>query len=108
MPKFAIKNVGGWTMYDHGVNNAMGTKSCATWYRQSRNATDAKASYKKLTMQDTYHGQPHGIWSADECFGGRNLNRGIELCAVVEQMYSLQHMFRVQADPAFLDRCERI
>ena len=28
-----------------------------------------------------------------------------ELCAVVEQMYSLQHMFRVQADPAFLDRC---
>ena len=47
-------------------------------------------------MQDTYHGQPHGIWAADECFGGRDLNRGIELCAVVEQMYSLQHMFRVQ------------
>ena len=28
------------------------------------------------------------MWSADECFGGRSLNRGIELCAVVEQMYS--------------------
>ena len=108
MPKFAIKNVGGWTMYDHGVNNAMGTKSCAVWYRQSGNATDAQASYKKLAMQDTYHGQPHGIWAADECFGGLDLNRGIELCAVVEQMYSLQHMFRVQGDPAFLDKCERI
>jgi hypothetical protein len=47
-------------------------------------------------MQDTYHGQPHGIWAADECFGGLDLNRGIELCAVVEQMYSLQHMFHVQ------------
>jgi DUF1680 family protein len=43
-----------------------------------------------------------------ECFGGRNLNRGIELCAVVEQMYSLQHMFRVHGDPYFLDKCERI
>ena len=51
MPKFAIKNVGGWTMYDHGVNNAMGTKSCAVWYRQSRNESDARASYKKLHMQ---------------------------------------------------------
>jgi hypothetical protein len=91
-----------------GVNNAMGTKSCAVWYRQSANATDADRSYKKLAMQETYHGQPHGIWSADECFGGRDLNRGIELCAVVEQMYSLQHMFRVQGDPSFLDRTERI
>lgn len=59
-------------------------------------------------MQDKYHGQPHGMFSADECFGGRDLNRGIELCAVVEQMYSLQHMFRVHGDPYFLDRCERI
>ena len=32
----------------------------------------------------------------------------IELCAVVEQMYSLQHMFRVHGDVDFLDRCERI
>jgi hypothetical protein len=86
----------------------MGTKSCAVWYRQSRNQTDAMASYTKLRMQEQYHGQPHGIWAADECFGGRDLNRGIELCAVVEQMYSLQHMFRVQGDPAFLDKCERI
>merc|ERR1711957_989927 len=35
-------------------------------------------------------------------------NRGIELCAVVEQMYSLQYMFRVEGDPTFLDRMERI
>ena len=91
-------------MFDHGVNNAMGTKSCAVWYRQSRNDSDAAASYTKLKAQDMYHGQPHGMFSADECFGGRNLNRGIELCAVVEQMYSLQHMFRVHGDPYFLDR----
>jgi hypothetical protein len=108
MPKFPEKNVPKWSMYDHGVNNAMGTKSCATWYRQSHNETEGERSYHKLAMQDEWHGQPHGMFSADECFGGRDLNRGIELCAVVEQMYSLQHMFRVHGDPYFLDRCERI
>ena len=34
MPKFPERNVGGWSMYDHGVNNAMGTKSCTVWYSQ--------------------------------------------------------------------------
>ena len=48
------------------------------------------------------------MFSADECFGGRQLNRGIELCAVVEQMYSTQALFRTFGDPGFLDRCERI
>jgi len=108
MPKYPKENVSGWTLWDHGVNNAMGTKSCSTWYRQSKNETDSKAAYKKLQQQDEFHGQPHGMFSADECFGGRDLNRGIELCAVVEQMYSLQHNFRVLGDPYFLDRYERI
>ena len=108
MPKFPTENVAHWDMYDHGVNNAMGTKSCATWMRQSHNETEGNRSYHKLQMQEKYHGQPHGMFSADECFGGRDLNRGIELCAVVEQMYSLQHMFRVHGDTVFLDKCERI
>ena len=108
MPKFPEANVGAWSMYDHGVNNAMGTKSCTTWYRQSHSTSDAAAAAHKLYMQDQWHGQPHGMWSADECFGGRDLNRGIELCAVVEQMYSLQHMFRTHGDPSYMDRVERI
>lgn len=33
--------------------------------------------------------QPHGMFAADECFGGRNLNRGIELCAVVRSWASV-------------------
>ena len=86
----------------------MGTKSCAVWSRQSHNASDPLQSYIKLDMQDRFHGQPHGMYSADECFGGRNLNRGIELCAVVEQMYSLGIIYQVQGDPYFMDRLERI
>ena len=39
---------------------------------------------------------------------GRALNRGIELCAVVEQMYSLQQSFLALGDLRLLDRMERI
>ena len=88
---------------DHGVNNAMATKSSATWYRQSGNESDAAHARQKLTVQDRFHGQPHGMFSADECFGGRELNRGIELCAVVEQMYSLQHNFKVTSEEYLVD-----
>ena len=57
MPKFPTENVPKWDMFDHGVNNAMGTKSCATWMRQSHNETEGNRSYQKLEMQDMYHGQ---------------------------------------------------
>merc|ERR1719502_1293637 len=89
------------------MNNAMATKSCAVWGRQdpSYNATAAVAA--KLAKQQL-HAQPYGMFAADECFGGRALNRGIELCAVVEQIYSLQHNFKVLGDLAYLDRAERI
>ena len=97
-----------WTMYDHGVNNAQGTKWAAVWYRQSADKSLLPHTSKMVEMQLAYHGQPHGMFAADECFGGRELNRGIELCAVVEQMYSLEVAFRVTGEVALLDRIERI
>ena len=117
MPKFPTKNVPKWDMFDHGVNNAMGTKSCATWMRQSHNEvsnphlilniltsssphphlilsqTEGNRSYQKLEMQDTYHGQPHGMFSADECFGGRDLNRGALLWSLLPHFPTLPPCF---------------
>ena len=29
--------------------------------------SDAAGAYSKLKTQDTYQGQPHGMFSADEC-----------------------------------------
>ena len=39
----------------------------------AKNQSDVKAAYTKLQQQDKWHGQPHGMFSADECFGGREL-----------------------------------
>ena len=48
------------------------------------------------------------MFTGDECLAGSNPIQGTELCAVVEFMYSLEHLFSVFGDPAFGDRLERV
>ena len=102
-------NVPKWNMQSHGVNNAMGTKAASVggWIGSEGKITKSDLDHQ-LATQDKWHGQPHGMFSADECFGGKGLSRGIELCAVVEQMYSLQASFRQFGDVSYIDRAERI
>ncbi|MBV9713404.1 MAG: glycoside hydrolase family 127 protein [Ktedonobacteraceae bacterium] len=57
---------------------------------------------------DTYHGQVTGIFSGDEVLAGKNPVQGIELCAVVEYMFSLETLLAISGVPAFADRLERI
>ncbi|KAJ9470544.1 hypothetical protein DIPPA_18533 [Diplonema papillatum] len=98
-----------WNLFDHGVNNAMGTKAGAVGVRLGEGGRVNQSDFENmLHMQMKYHGQPHGVFSADECYGGRNLTRGIELCAVVEQMYSLEVSFHQFGDVKILDLAERI
>lgn len=59
-------------------------------------------------MLEQFHGMPTGAFSADECFGGREPTRGVELCTIVETAFSLNAMTRIQGDARFADRAERI
>ena len=77
------------------------------WGRQDSSYNAAAAVATKLAKQQL-HGQPHGMFAADECFGGRALNRGIELCAVVEQMYSLYINFKTLGDPSLCGFFQRL
>ena len=61
-----------------------------------------------IELLDRHHGQVNGMFSGDECLAGRNPLQGTELCAVVEFMYSLEHLFSVFGDAAFGDRLERV
>eukprot|EP00730_Choanoeca_flexa_P003737 TRINITY_DN11492_c1_g4_i1.p1 TRINITY_DN11492_c1_g4~~TRINITY_DN11492_c1_g4_i1.p1 ORF type:complete len:683 (+),score=145.01 TRINITY_DN11492_c1_g4_i1:290-2050(+) len=86
----------------------MALKSAAVWFRHSHNTSQLANTYHMLAMQDHYQGQPHGLFAADECFAGRALNRGVELCAVVETMFSLGIMYQVHGDVGLLDRLELV
>jgi len=98
----------GITLATHGVNNAMALKTAGIWWQVSGNPDDKTGAYKALELLDTYHGQPNGMFAADEHYAGRDPTQGTELCAVVEMMYSMEELIAAVGDARFGDRLEQI
>jgi hypothetical protein len=95
-------------MFAHGVNNAMALKTSAVWSLVSKSDVDGNAVYRALDVLDRYHPLPNGMFSATEHYAGPDPSQGVELCAVVEALYSLQQVLAVVPDPLLADRMERI
>jgi uncharacterized protein len=95
-------------MQTHGVNNAMALKSSALWWVVSGDDCYRTGVQQQLTTLDNHHGIPNGMFSADEHLAGKNPSQGIELCAVVEQMFSLEQSIAILGDAAFGDRLEKV
>ena len=95
-------------MRAHGVNNAMALKTSAIWSLVSGEAQDRDAILTALDVLDRYHGQPNGMFSADEHYAGRDPSEGTELCAVVEAMFSLEQSVAARGGVQLADRLERI
>lgn len=95
-------------MLAHGVNNAMALKTSAVWSLVSKSDADRNAIYHALDVLDRYHPLPNGMFSATEHYAGPDPSQGVELCAVVEALYSLQQVLAIVGDPALADRIERI
>jgi len=96
------------TLSTHGVNNSMAMKAAAVWWLLTGNKTDRESLYQMLHALDRYHGQPSGIFSADEHYAGLDPSQGTELCAVVEAMFSLETDISILGDPLLGDRLEKI
>lgn len=92
----------------HGVNIAMGVKATSVWSIISNDDRDRDAIHQQLSTLDHFHGQPTGIFAADEHLAGRSPSQGVELCAVVEMMYSLQQSLAINGSAAIADRLEMI
>ncbi len=95
-------------MQTHGVNNAMALKVAPVWWLLSGNSQDRGEIDHQLAMLDKYHGLPNGMFSGDEHFAGPDPSQGIELCAVVETMFSFEQAFAVLGDPRLADRLEKV
>jgi hypothetical protein len=55
-----------------------------------------------------YHGQPQGMYGGDEPMHGTDPTQGIELCSVVELMYSLEKMIAISGNLSMMDHLEKI
>lgn len=97
-----------WKWTKHVVNTGMAAKASALSWRLDQSETDRAFATGMLEILDRYHGQVNGMFSGDECLAGRNPLQGTELCAVVEFMYALEHLFATFGDPSFGDRLERV
>ncbi|KAI5306846.1 hypothetical protein KEM56_006825 [Ascosphaera pollenicola] len=78
--------------FQHGVNVAQGLRYTAQKYRMTASAVLAKRSREAVDMLFKYHGTPTGSFTSDEYLGGRDPNRGTELCTAIELMFSLSYM----------------
>jgi hypothetical protein len=97
-----------WKWTKHVVNTAMAAKAAALSWRLDQAASDRQFAVSMIEVLDRYHGQVNGMFSGDECLAGKNPLQGTELCAVVEFMYSLEHLFSTFGNPVFADRLERV
>ena len=95
-------------MHRHGVNVAMGIKSPALNYQRTRD--QAYLQKLKTGFQDlmTLHGLPMGIFSADEDLHGNDPLQGVELCTIVETMFSLEQIIAITGDVHYMDALERM
>ena len=91
---------------NHNVNVAQGLKSAAVLARFNASATHANRSMASLSLRrmrklDAAYGLPTGMYVGDEITPlpyTRSPSRGVELCGVVEAMYS----YEVCAQPVAL------
>jgi DUF1680 family protein len=95
-------------MWTHGVNNAMGLKAPAVWYRLSGDPGDRDTIFQIMETLDRYHGQATGMFTCDEHLAGRNPSQGSELCTVVEYLFSLETAAAITGDSRLGDRMEQL
>lgn len=92
----------------HGVNLAQGIKEPIIYYQQQPDSLYIRAVKKAFADIRKYHGQPQGMYGADEALHGNNPTQGAELCSIVELMFSLESMLEITGDIQFADHLEKL
>jgi hypothetical protein len=103
----AYQNGDQW-MRRHGVNVGMALQAPAVNYQRTGDEKYLSAFKKGFSDLMTLHGLPMGIYSADEDLHGNDPTQGVELCAIVESMNSLEEIAAITGDPFYLDALERM
>jgi uncharacterized protein len=97
-----------WKWSKHVVNTGMAPKAPALLWRLDPRPRHHAFATRMLALLESHHGQVTGMFSGDETLAGKNPLQGTELCAVVEFLYSLEHLVSVFGSTAFADRLERV
>ncbi|MBB6735580.1 beta-L-arabinofuranosidase domain-containing protein [Cohnella zeiphila] len=97
-----------WDWKTHVVNVAMGIKAPGACFELTGDVREKDAVHRGIDSLMTYHGQAHGMFSGDEWLSGTHPSQGVELCAVVEYMFSMEQLTRIFGDGRFGDILEKV
>lgn len=92
----------------HCVNLAQGIKEPIIYFQQTHDSLYYCAVKKGLADIKKHNGQAQGMYGADEGLHGNNPTQGVELCAIVEKMFSLEKMIEITGDLDFVEELEKI
>ncbi|WP_153630473.1 beta-L-arabinofuranosidase domain-containing protein [Prolixibacter sp. SD074] len=95
----------------HNVNIAECFREPATYYMQTGDSADLKATYNDYFLVRRTFGQvPGGMFGADENarMGYVDPRQGTETCGFAEQMTSDGILTRITGDPMWADNCEDV
>lgn len=96
-----------WTQETHVVNLAMMLKSeavsCELLGEEYTGLADKL--YGELMK---YNAMPTGMFTGDECLSGISAIQGVELCAVVELMFSLERLYAYTGDKKWAQLLEKV
>ena len=96
-----------WKFNTHIVNIAMMLKSEAVSYELlGEEYTDNAEKLREIL--DKYNSTAFEGFTGDEVLSGLDPTRGTECCAVVEQMYSYEELFKVTGDSKWAERLEML
>jgi DUF1680 family protein len=95
-------------MRRHAVNVGMGLKSPVINYQRTGDSKYIKAIKTGWNDLMSLHGLPMGIFSGDEDLHGNAPTQGVELCAIVEAMFSLEKIISITGDVQYMDALERM
>lgn len=92
----------------HVVNVAMGLKTPAVLFELTGDSRHREAVDRGIDSLMRHHGQAHGMFSGDEWLSGTHPSQGVELCAVVEYMFTMEQLVRVFGDGKYGDILEKV
>ncbi len=95
-------------MRRHAVNIGMALKAPVVNYERTGNPEYLQALKTGWNDLMNLHGLPMGIYSGDEDLHGNAPTQGVELCAIVEAMFSLEKIIAATGDVQYMDALERM
>jgi len=108
LPPAARERVSTFDHLTHVVNVAMGLKTPAVRYQRDDDPAHLRAIDEGWANLVRYHGQVEGMFSGDEWLAGTDPSQGVELCAVVELMFTFEQLVRIYGAGRFADYLETI